>query len=88
MILILILSDNPYQTLILFFFIYSTVRRVRGGTHGQILLRACTVYISDSEPDKSDSLPESSHTNPLYSLYDSITFNIAKVFSLCSQYSA
>ena len=37
---------------------------VQGGTHGQILLRACTVYISDSEPDKSGSLPESSRTNP------------------------
>ena len=37
---------------------------VRGGTHGQILLRACTVYISDSEPDKLGSLPESSCTNP------------------------
>jgi hypothetical protein len=30
---------------------------VQGGTHGQILLRACTVY-------KSGSLPESSRTNP------------------------
>ena len=27
--------------------------QVQGGTHGQILLQACTVYISDSEPDKS-----------------------------------
>ena len=36
----------------------------RGGTHGQILLRACTVYISDSEPNKSGSLPESSCTKP------------------------
>ena len=40
------------------------VQWVRGGTQGQILLRACTVYISDSEPDKSGSLPESSRTNP------------------------
>ena len=39
-------------------------QRVRGSTHGQILIRACTVYISDSEPDKSGSLPESSRTNP------------------------
>ena len=31
--------------------------RVQGGTHGQILLRACTVY-------KSGSLPGSSCTNP------------------------
>ena len=38
--------------------------RVRGGMHGQILLRACTVYISDSGPDKSGSLPGSSRTNP------------------------
>ena len=38
--------------------------RVRGGRHGQIFLRACTVYISDSEPDKMGSLPESSRTNP------------------------
>ena len=37
---------------------------VQGGTHGQILLRACIVYISYSEPDKSGSLPESSRTNP------------------------
>ena len=37
---------------------------VRGGTHGQILLRACTVDISDSEPDELGSLPESSRTNP------------------------
>ena len=35
-------------------------RRVRGGTHGQILLQAYTVNISDSEPEKSGSLPESS----------------------------
>ena len=40
---------------------------VGGGTHGQILLRACTVYISDSKPNKSGSLPEFpelSRTNP------------------------
>ena len=37
---------------------------VQGGEHGQILLRACTMDISDSEPDKSGSLPESSCTNP------------------------
>ena len=36
--------------------------KVRDGTHGQILLRACTVYIS--EPNKLGSLPESSRTNP------------------------
>ena len=41
------------------------IYRVRGGMHGQILLRACTVYISDSEPDKLGSLPESSCTNPI-----------------------
>ena len=35
------------------------VQRVQGGTHGRILLRACTVYISDSEPVKFGSLPES-----------------------------
>ena len=37
---------------------YVWLYRVRGGTHGQILLRASTVYISDSEPDKVGSLPE------------------------------
>ena len=37
---------------------------VRGGTHEQIQLRACTVDISDSNPDKLGSLPESSWTNP------------------------
>ena len=37
--------------------------RVQGGEQGQILLRAYSVYISDFEPYKSGSLPESSLTN-------------------------
>ena len=32
------------------------VHRVQGGSHGQILLRACIEYISDSEPVKLGSL--------------------------------
>ena len=36
---------------------------MHGGVRGG-LLRACTVYISDYEPDKLGSLPESSRTNP------------------------
>ena len=32
------------------------VKGVRGGTHGQILLRACTEYISDSEPGELGEL--------------------------------
>ena len=38
---------------------------MQGGTHGQILLRACTVYISDSEPDKS-GIPSCSACHPFY----------------------
>ena len=104
------------------------VQRVQGGTHGRILLRACTVYISDSEPVKFGSLPESRRAvqfqqfclsynhikyefkpffklifdhnylynfvckafvtkkNPLFSLYDSKTFNKAKTFILYKYY--
>ena len=43
---------------------------MQGGEHGQIFLRACTVYISYSEPDKSGSLPESSRTNPTPDNFD------------------
>ena len=60
-------------------------QRVRGGTHGQILLRACTVYISDSEPDKSGSLPESSRTNPtpdnfVFHTYNRIKYKLKHFF--------
>ena len=37
--------------------------RLQGGTHGQIFLGACIMYIFDSEPDKLGSLPEASRTN-------------------------
>ena len=43
---------------------FSDMGGVRGGEHGQIRLRAGTADISDFEPDKLGSLPESSRTNP------------------------
>ena len=59
-----------------------TPPRVRGGTHGHIRLQACTVDISDSEPDKFGSIPESSWTNPtlnnyvLFKIVQNTNFNL------------
>lgn len=37
--------------------IFEFCTKMQGGTHRQILLRVCTVYISDAEPNKLGSLP-------------------------------
>ena len=59
-------NRNPFYPLKQFYFINCSwiLNECKVARTYKSYSRACTVYISDSEPHKSGSLPESSRTNP------------------------
>ena len=67
------------------------ISRVRGGEHGRILHRACTVDKSDTEPDKMCSLPVSSRTkftpwNFVFHIIHTLTLFLKDFCSRCPIY--